>query len=85
MDYLTVKEVAELKVCSERYIQRLIKSGKMYAEQKNNMYNNQPCYMIPVSALSEDLHCKCPACRRKIDFGVDTCPYCETHIYWDEE
>lgn len=43
------------------------------------------CAQIGNEALSEDLHCKCPACRRKIDFGVDTCPYCETHIYWDEE
>lgn len=69
MDYLTVKEVAELKVCSERYIQRLIKSGKMYSEQKNNMYNNQPCYMIPVSALSEDLQAKYYA-RLKKETGL---------------
>ena len=43
------------------------------------------CAQIGNETLSEDLHCKCPACRRKIDVGVDTCPYCETHIYWDEE
>ena len=58
MDYLTVKEIAELKGCSERYIQRLMKDGKMMSEQVNNTYNNQPCYMIPVSALPEDLQAK---------------------------
>ncbi|MDE6780834.1 MAG: integrase, partial [Ruminococcus sp.] len=58
MDYLTAKEVSELKGCSERYIQRLIKNGKMVSEQTNNIYNNQPCYMIPISALSEDLQAK---------------------------
>ena len=34
MDYLTVKEVAELKNCSERYIKRLAKNGKIKAEVK---------------------------------------------------
>lgn len=58
MDYLTVKELAELKGCSERYIQRLVKNNKMTSEQVNNIYNNQPCYMIPISALSEDLQAK---------------------------
>lgn len=58
MEYLTVKETAELKGCSERYIQRLIKNGKMVSEQVNNIYNNQPCYMIPVSSLPEDLQAK---------------------------
>ncbi|MDE6671533.1 MAG: hypothetical protein K2K16_04995 [Ruminococcus sp.] len=55
MEYLIVKELAELKGYSERYIQRLMKNGKMVSEQVNNIYNNQPCYMIPVSALPEDL------------------------------
>jgi len=58
VDYLTVKEVAELKSCSKRYIQRLIKNGKMVSEQTNNIYNNQPCYIIPVTALPEDLQAK---------------------------
>ena len=43
------------------------------------------CFDIGNNALSEDLHCKCPACKRRIDFGVDTCPYCETHIYWSDD
>ena len=43
------------------------------------------CFDVGNNALSEDLHCKCPACKRKINFGVDTCPYCETHIYWSDD
>ena len=58
MDYLTVKEVAGLKGCSERYIQKLIKEGKLNSEQKVNSCNNQMCYMIPVSALPENLQLK---------------------------
>ncbi len=69
MDYLTVKEVAELKGCSERYIQRLVKNNKITSDQVNNIYNNQPCYMIPVSALSEDLQAKYYA-KLKADAGL---------------
>ena len=43
------------------------------------------CFDIGNNTLSEDLHCKCPACKRRIDFGVDTCPYCETTIYWSDD
>ena len=43
------------------------------------------CFDIGNNALSEDLHCKCPACKRRIDFGIDTCPYCETHIVWSDD
>lgn len=43
------------------------------------------CFDIGNNALSEDLHCKCPACKRRIDFGIDTCPYCETTIYWSDD
>ena len=69
MDYLTVKETAELKGCSERYIQRLMKNGKMVSKQVNNIYNNQPCYMIPVSALPESLQAKYYA-KLKNDTGL---------------
>ena len=41
------------------------------------------CFDVGNNVISEDLHCKCPACKRKIDFGIDTCPYCEIHICWD--
>ena len=43
------------------------------------------CFDIGNNALSEDLHCKCPACNEIIDFGVDACPYCETHIIWSDD
>ena len=43
------------------------------------------CFDIGNNALSEDLHCKCPACKKIIDFGVDTCLYCETHIIWSDD
>ena len=43
------------------------------------------CAQIGNEALSEDLHCKCPACKRRIDFGIETCPYCETTIYWSDD
>lgn len=58
MDYLTVKEAAELKGCTERYIQRLVKENKISSEQKINPQNKQLCYMIPVSALPENLQAK---------------------------
>ena len=58
MDYLTVKEAAELKGCSERYIKKLCKDGNIQAEVKPHPQNKQPCYMIPVSALPENLQLK---------------------------
>lgn len=53
MDYLTVRQVAEIKGCSVRYIQKCITDRKLEAviECSNNC--NQ--YMIPVAALPEDL------------------------------
>lgn len=58
MDFLTVKEYAELKGCSERYIKRLCKEGKIPSEQRPHPQNKKLCYMIPVSALSEELQAK---------------------------
>lgn len=58
MDYLTVKEVAELKGCSERYIKKLCKTGKLQAEQHTHPQNKGMCYMIPVSSLNETLQAK---------------------------
>ena len=39
MEYLTVKEVAELKGCSERYVKKTIQEGKLEAEQTVNEKN----------------------------------------------
>ena len=58
MDYLTVKEAAELKGCSERYVKKLCKDGAVQAEVRIHPQNKQPCYMIPVSAFPEPLQAK---------------------------
>lgn len=58
MEYLTVKEVAELKGCSEQYVKKICKNGKLDSEQQIHPQNKQMCYMIPVTALSEDLQVK---------------------------
>ena len=79
MNYLTVKEVAELKNCSERYIKQLCKDGKIQTEQELNCKGRMK-YLIPVSALSEDLQAKYYRQKRteagimpeKIEFGNDS-------------
>ena len=58
MDYLTVKEVAELKGCSGSYISRLINNGKLEHKKEINPANNQEMYTVPISALPEDLQAK---------------------------
>lgn len=58
MDLLTVKEVAELKGCSEQYIRRIIKEGKLQAQEDSNPANNIKQYLVPVSALPEELQRK---------------------------
>lgn len=58
MDYLTVKEAAELKNCSVQYVKKLCKDGAVQAEARIHPQNKQPCYMIPVSAFPEPLQAK---------------------------
>ena len=58
MDYLTVKETAELKGCSGSYISRMIRDKKIEYIEEINISNNQPYYLIPVSALPEDLQAR---------------------------
>lgn len=58
MNYLTVKECAELMNCSVRHVQNQVRNGKIQAEQRPHPQNKKMCYMIPVSALSEDLQAK---------------------------
>ncbi|MDE6677635.1 MAG: hypothetical protein K2K02_01210, partial [Ruminococcus sp.] len=55
MEYLTVKETAKLKSCSGSYVSRMIRDRKIEFIEKINLSNNQPYYLIPVSALPEDL------------------------------
>lgn len=57
MDYLTVKEVSKLKGCSVQYIKKLCKDGKLETKQEPNSKGRMK-YLIPVSALSEDLQIK---------------------------
>lgn len=58
MDYLTVKEVAELKGCKPQYMRKLAKDGKLNAVVRDHPQNHKPCYMIPVSSLPNDLKSK---------------------------
>lgn len=69
MDYLTVAELAELKNCSVQYIKRICKDGKILTELQPHPQNKQPCYMIPISALPEDLQAKYYR-KKKTEAGI---------------
>ena len=58
MEYLTVKEVAELKGCTARYIKRIAQQGKIEAVQELNPDNNCMQYKIPITSLPENLQLK---------------------------
>lgn len=58
MDYLTVKEVAELKGCSERYVRKQISDGTISANEIVNQSNGRTCYSIPITSLPEELQAK---------------------------
>lgn len=57
MEYLSVNDVADLKGCSVQYIKKVIKDGKLEAEQTVNE-KNRPKYLIPITALPEELRSK---------------------------
>ena len=57
MDYLTVKEVAELKGCSLQILQKNLKDKKIHSITEINE-KGRPKYLIPVTALSEELQLK---------------------------
>ena len=69
MDYLSVKELAELKGCSERYIKRICSTGKIFAEQQEHPQNHKMCYMIPITTLPEELQLKYYQ-RKRAENGV---------------
>ena len=52
MEYLTVKETAEIKKCSTQYIQKICKDRKIDCKTELNSKGRMK-YLIPVSALSE--------------------------------
>lgn len=58
MELLTVKETAELYGYAERHIRRLIRSGELYAQEQKNPDNGRKQYMVPVSALPQELQRK---------------------------
>lgn len=58
MDLLTVKQVAELKNCSEQYIRKQIKLGSIYAQEHSNPANNRKQYLVPASSLPQELQRK---------------------------
>lgn len=58
MEYLTVKQVADLKRCSERYVRKMISQNKLIAEQSEEPINHILQYMIPIETLPEDLRQK---------------------------
>lgn len=51
MIYLTAKEVAGIKGCSERYVKMLINNGSLQGDETINK-NNRKKYLIPLSELS---------------------------------
>ena len=52
---LTVKEVSELKGCTERGIRKLIKEGKLTARKDKSPVTGRYCHIIPVETLPDDL------------------------------
>ncbi|MCI9410419.1 MAG: hypothetical protein HFJ89_11545 [Oscillospiraceae bacterium] len=57
MEFITVEDVAKLKGCSLQYIQKLIKDGKLESKTELNE-KNRPKYLIPISALPDDIKAK---------------------------
>lgn len=51
---LTAKQVAEVKGCSYQYVQRIIKEGKLQAQEILND-KNRKTYLVPLEALDEEL------------------------------
>lgn len=59
MEYLTVKEYAELRGCSERYITKLISQGKLSAEESWGKGGNKGLnYLIPLASIEPKLIAK---------------------------
>lgn len=58
MEYLTVKEVADLQQCSVQHIQKRIKNGCISAIQIEHPQNKKMCYMLPITALPDDLQAR---------------------------
>lgn len=51
--YITIKEAAELKGCSARYMRQIVQAGKILGTKTEYTSTNRPRYLIPLSALGE--------------------------------
>lgn len=59
MEYLTVKEYAELRGCSERYITKLISQGRLAVEESWGKRGNKGLnYLIPLASIEPKLIAK---------------------------
>lgn len=54
---LTAKQVAEVKGCSYQYVKRIIKDGRLPAQEVLNE-KNRKTYLVPLNALDEELQQK---------------------------
>ncbi len=71
--YLSAKEVAELKGCSERYIQSQVQKGNIQAEQISGQATGQGGvqYRIPLSGLERKLQTKFKRRLRAVEKATD--------------
>lgn len=58
MEFLTVKDIAELKNITERYVRKQIASGQLKTAQQLNPMNGQMQYVVSIDALPPDLQQK---------------------------
>ena len=59
MERLTVKEYAQLRGCTERYVVKLINDGKLAAEETWGKTGNKGLnYLIPLAAIEPKLIAK---------------------------
>ena len=72
--YLTVKELAELKGCTERYVRKWIAEGGLQAEQISGLATGQGGiqYRIPLSSLERKLQTKFKRRLRAVEQAVDS-------------
>ena len=71
--YLTVKQLAEIKGCTERYIRNCITKGKMEAIQIEGQVggNAGTHYSIPLSKLDEKIQMKYKRYLKKLQKEVE--------------
>lgn len=62
---LSVKQVAQIKGCSERYVRMYIEEKNIPSHQTINQVNGQPCYELYLDELPEELQLKYYAKHRK--------------------